>query len=90
MFNDDVQMGFFDVYDQYLLNILYDPRVRAGMTKEEVNRLLPEVLPTVRAWVTNANPALGANRREAPDAQAETAALPRSINTQTRRATGTN
>ena len=22
MFNDDVQMGFFDVYDQYLLNIL--------------------------------------------------------------------
>jgi hypothetical protein len=26
MFNDDVQMGFFDVYDQFLLNILYDPR----------------------------------------------------------------
>ena len=24
MFNDDVQMGFFDIYDQYLLNILYD------------------------------------------------------------------
>ena len=21
MFNDDVQMGFFDVYDQYLLNM---------------------------------------------------------------------
>src|SRR5262249_4308067 len=36
MFNDDVQMGFFDVYDQYLLNILYDPRIRPGMTKEEV------------------------------------------------------
>jgi hypothetical protein len=33
MFNDDVQMGFFDVYDQYLLNLLYDPRVRPGMTK---------------------------------------------------------
>ena len=31
MFNDDVQMGFFDVYDQYLLNILYDPRIRPGM-----------------------------------------------------------
>ncbi|MBR1136460.1 DUF2927 domain-containing protein [Bradyrhizobium denitrificans] len=28
MFNDDVQMGFFDIYDQLLLNILYDPRVR--------------------------------------------------------------
>ena len=37
MFNDDVQMGFFDVYDQYLLNILYDPRVRPGMTKDEVS-----------------------------------------------------
>ena len=25
MFNDNVQMGFFDVYDQYILNMLYDP-----------------------------------------------------------------
>jgi hypothetical protein len=52
MFNDDVQMGFFDVYDQYLLNILYDPRIRPGMTKDEVNALLPEVLSTARTWVT--------------------------------------
>jgi Protein of unknown function (DUF2927) len=37
-------MGFFDVYDQFLLNILYDPRVRPGMTKEEVNGLLPRAL----------------------------------------------
>jgi Protein of unknown function (DUF2927) len=55
MFNDDVQMGFFDVYDQYLLNILYDPRVRPGMTKEEVDGLLPDVLPMARAWVTDTN-----------------------------------
>jgi len=48
MFNDDVQMGFFDVYDQYLLNILYDPRIRPGMTKEEAGRLLPEILTSVR------------------------------------------
>ena len=34
MFNDEVQKGFFDVYDQYLLNILYDPRIRAGMTSD--------------------------------------------------------
>jgi hypothetical protein len=53
MFNDDVQMGFFDVYDQYLLNILYDPRIRPGMIKEEVSRLLPEVLLTARAWVAS-------------------------------------
>jgi hypothetical protein len=49
-------MGFFDVYDQYLLNVLYDPRIRAGMTKEEVERLLPDVLATAREWVTAANP----------------------------------
>jgi hypothetical protein len=35
------------VYDQNLLNIPYDPYVRPGMTKEEVNGLLPEVLRTV-------------------------------------------
>ena len=43
MFNDDVQMGFFDVYDQYLVNILYDPRIRPGMTKGEVDALLPDI-----------------------------------------------
>jgi Protein of unknown function (DUF2927) len=61
MFNDDVQMGFFDVYDQYLLNILYDPRIRPGMTKEEVGKLLPEVLPAVREWIANTNAVRGAN-----------------------------
>lgn len=55
MFNDDVQMGFFDVYDQYILNILYDPRVRPGMTRDQVRTLLPEVLPTVRAWIAKVN-----------------------------------
>jgi hypothetical protein len=55
MFNDDVQMGFFDVYDQYLLNILYDPRLRPGMTKAEVSARLPDVMPTARTWVGNAN-----------------------------------
>jgi hypothetical protein len=55
MFNDDVQMGFFDLYDQYLLNILYDRRVRPGMTRSEVEALLPEVLPQVRAWVDGNN-----------------------------------
>jgi hypothetical protein len=55
MFNDDVQMGFFDVYDQYLLNILYDPRIRPGMTRDQVRALLPEVMPAVRAWVEDIN-----------------------------------
>jgi hypothetical protein len=55
MFNDDVQMGFFGLYDQYLLNILYDRRIRPGMTRREVEALLPEVLPQVRAWVDGNN-----------------------------------
>jgi hypothetical protein len=64
MFNDDVQMGFFDVYDQYLVNTLYDPRIRPGMTKGQVSKLLPDVLPEVRNWVAHmakvADPRAGA------------------------------
>jgi hypothetical protein len=55
MFNDQVSMGFFDIYDQYLLNILYDPRIRAGMSVEEVKAVLSDVLADVRAWVRKVN-----------------------------------
>jgi hypothetical protein len=55
MFNDNVSMGFFDVYDQYILNILYDPRIKAGMTVEDVKAALPEVLRDVRVWVKKVN-----------------------------------
>ncbi len=55
MFNDSVSMGYFDVYDQYILNILYDPRIRAGMTITEVRAVLPEVLADVRVWVRKIN-----------------------------------
>jgi len=70
MFNDDVQMGFFDVYDQYLLNILYDPRIRPGMTKDEVNALLPEVLSTARTWVTPPKSPRQADGVSAPESSA--------------------
>jgi hypothetical protein len=55
MFNDNVQMGFFGLYDQFLLNILYHPRIRPGMTRAEVEAVLPEVLPAVRAWIEETN-----------------------------------
>ena len=55
MFNDSVSMGFFDVYDQYLLNLLYDPRIKPGMTVQEVKAALPDVLRDVRAWVAKVN-----------------------------------
>jgi hypothetical protein len=55
MFNDNVHMGFFDIYDQYIMNILYDPRIAPGMDAEQVKALLPQVLPDVRAWVDRNN-----------------------------------
>jgi hypothetical protein len=55
MFNDDVQMGFFDVFDQYILNILYHPSIKAGMTMQDVKAVLPQVLIDVRAWVAKVN-----------------------------------
>jgi hypothetical protein len=55
MFNDDVQFGYFDVYDQYLLNILYHPRIRPGMAQADVEAVMPDVLPEVRAWVAEIN-----------------------------------
>ena len=55
MFNDNVSMGYFDVYDQYLLNMLYDPRIKAGMTVQDVKALLPNVLTDVRTWVMKVN-----------------------------------
>lgn len=55
MFNDNVQMGFFGIYDQYIMNILYDPRIRPGMTRRQVRAVLPEVLPSVRAHVAQVN-----------------------------------
>ncbi|MBW5437224.1 DUF2927 domain-containing protein [Bradyrhizobium canariense] len=55
MFNDNVSMGYFDVYDQYILNLLYDPRIKAGMTVQEVKAALPDVLADVRVWVRRVN-----------------------------------
>jgi hypothetical protein len=51
MFNDNVQMGYFDRYDQYLMNILYHPQIRAGMTVDEVRAVMPGVLAEVRRFV---------------------------------------
>ena len=55
MFNDSVSMGYFDVYDQYLLNLLYHPSIKAGMTVQEVKDVLPAVLADVRIWVKQVN-----------------------------------
>jgi hypothetical protein len=55
MFNDDVSKGFFDIYDQHILNLLYDPRIKPGMTGPQVRAIAPEVLKDVRAHVATVN-----------------------------------
>ncbi|MGO3932027.1 DUF2927 domain-containing protein [Rhodopseudomonas pseudopalustris] len=55
MFNDNVQKGYFDVYDQYLMNILYHPEVKPGMTVQEVKAVLPQVMSDVRSFVGKTN-----------------------------------
>ncbi len=57
MFNDDVRTGRFGVYDQYILNTLYHPEIRAGMTIAEVSAVFPRVIGDVRNWI---------NRRKLP------------------------
>jgi hypothetical protein len=37
------------------MNVLYDPRIKAGMTVAEVKAVLPDVLADVRAWVRKVN-----------------------------------
>ena len=55
MFNDDVQKGYFDVYDQYLMNILYHPEIKPGMTVQQVKAVLPQVMADVRSFVGKVN-----------------------------------
>lgn len=41
--NQKRKVGYLSVYDQFMLRILYDPLVRAGMHKSEVEELLPKL-----------------------------------------------
>lgn len=54
-FNDNISTGRFAIYDQYLLNILYDVRIRPGMTIDDVKAVLPTIIPDVRRWVSERN-----------------------------------
>jgi hypothetical protein len=48
VFNDRSPHATFTRFDQRLLNMLYDPRVRPGMTKSEVAGILPAVAADVQ------------------------------------------
>ena len=49
IFNDRSELNTFGIFDWFILNMLYDPRVRPGMTEAEVLPLLPQVIADARA-----------------------------------------
>ncbi|MEM0908083.1 MAG: DUF2927 domain-containing protein [Pseudomonadota bacterium] len=48
IFNDDSAINVFGVFDWFILNILYDTRIRPGMTEADVRPLLPAIISDVR------------------------------------------
>ncbi|MEP3233636.1 MAG: DUF2927 domain-containing protein [Hyphomicrobiales bacterium] len=44
IFNTASQHSSFTVHDQVLMNILYDPRIKPGMSKSQVAKILPTVM----------------------------------------------
>jgi hypothetical protein len=50
-FNDANTLAGFPLFDQLILNMLYDPRIRPGMTQAQVRAVLPTVIATVRPRV---------------------------------------
>ncbi len=43
IFNDNEEYGVLTLHDRALLGMLYDPRLKPGMTLPEVRRLAPQV-----------------------------------------------
>lgn len=51
VFNDTSKHSRFTKHDQYILNMLYDARVKAGMSQREVAEVLPVVIRDARRRV---------------------------------------
>ena len=51
VFNDTSKHARFTKHDQYILNMLYDDRIKAGMNQREVGEVLPEVIRDARRRV---------------------------------------
>lgn len=48
VFNDTSKHSSFTRHDRYILNVLYDPRIRPGMSEGEVGSVLPSVIKDMR------------------------------------------
>jgi hypothetical protein len=48
VFNDSSRHNRFTVFDQLILNMLYDPRITPGMSPSEAEKVLPSIVRQVR------------------------------------------
>lgn len=48
IFNDDQEFAYLTEHDEFLLRILYDPRLAPGMTAEEVRPILAGIIAEIR------------------------------------------
>jgi len=51
VFNDSSRHSRFTVFDQIILNMLYDPRIKPGMSMKQTKQILPLVLRDARRRV---------------------------------------
>ena len=51
VFNDTSRHFSFTKHDRYILNMLYNPKIKAGMSEEDVQVLLPAVIRDARRQV---------------------------------------
>lgn len=68
IFNDDSEFALLTEHDEYLLRLLYDPRLRPGMTADEA-------MPVVRRIVAGFDIAPGTRTAALPEAAAEALGL---------------
>ena len=48
IFNDDEEFALLTRHDEYLLRILYDPRLKSGMTAEEAVPIVRQIIREMR------------------------------------------
>lgn len=51
VFNDRSRHSRFTTFDKFLLNMLYHPRIKPGMSQDQVANLLPSIVREVRRYV---------------------------------------
>ena len=51
VFNDTSRHVSFTKHDRYILNMLYNPKIKAGMSESDVQSVLPAVIRDARRQV---------------------------------------